>query len=214
MSPSIRILCVTALVLSVLAVCTLADTPVLRPWPAYFQSNFIVNKINSGLLGVPGVVHYDAELGQRTDYTVSCAFGGDPSEPCTIQMSSNPAHFGIFLLTGPQRDECCVLFPTLGNFPRNWTQTLGYSGDTYAYGRPVQAFTDGGLAPHTLYVEAGSQTPVFISPEMWQWQTGYVEIEQSPSLFKLPSSCAARTTCKGFGPSNGVRKPSTPFMLM
>mmetsp|Transcript_630 Transcript_630/g.1451 ORF Transcript_630/g.1451 Transcript_630/m.1451 type:complete len:215 (-) Transcript_630:74-718(-) len=211
---SLRVLCCAVLALSIFSACvftvTAADTPVLRPWPAFFQSNFIVNKISSGLLGVPGIVHYDEMLGQRTDYTVKCAFGGDPSAPCTIQMTpANAPNFGIFLLTGPQRDECCVLFPTLGSFPRNWTQVLDYSGDTYAYGRPVQAFTDGGPAPHTLYVEAGSQTPVFISPEMWQWQTGYVEIAQNPALFKLPSSCASRTPCASS--SSFTHKPTTPF---
>jgi hypothetical protein len=169
------------------------------PWPDQFWAHFQVTKEARGVIGAPGTVFYSSKGYQRTDYPVQCSFGGDPTKPCTVQMNSVGSDLGIYLLTGAQRQECCVLFGDLGSFPSDWTQTLKFVKDSTAFGRPVQVFSDGGPAAHTFYVQPQNQSPIYMSPEEWHWLTGYIQQPVDPIFFELPPSCKQRTVCPGFG---------------
>ena len=158
--------------------------------------------------GVPGEVFYDGVHGfQRTDYNVRCAFGGDPSKPCTLQMST-PDN-GIFLLTGINRDQCCLLFDGLGAPPPDWVSNMVYNSTTYAWGQQNAEIWIGG--GHAYFIAPVSQDPVMVLPENWVWQTSFIQQEFPSTIFKLPSSCSSRTFCPGFQPSNDTRQLVLPF---
>mmetsp|Transcript_15333 Transcript_15333/g.22957 ORF Transcript_15333/g.22957 Transcript_15333/m.22957 type:complete len:199 (-) Transcript_15333:42-638(-) len=168
----------------------------MKPWPDQFVANVAVTKEDSGLFGVPGTVYYSAkQQSQYTDYWVRCAFGGDPTQPCSIVMDTK-----IWLLTGPDRSNCCVLFSDIGFMPPTWTTNMKYNGNTtFAFGQEVMEFTDGGPAPHVFYVAGDDQIPVFLQPEEWVWKTTYLDLPIDTSIFNKPASCDKNVPCPGFG---------------